>query len=109
MKINALALRNQRAFYLQQKQEIVCEFRRVSKLLLDDVYSALKKKIPNLISSNLHRCLKRNGLNVLPKDYVELHSKMLANESSAFLKNLIAHCPFKITNILTDNGNAIYL
>ncbi|WP_052564142.1 DDE-type integrase/transposase/recombinase [Holospora obtusa] len=29
---------------------------------------------------------------------------MLVNESSAFLKNLIAHCPFKITKILTDNG-----
>ncbi|ETZ06924.1 integrase core domain protein [Holospora obtusa F1] len=36
--------------------------------------------------------------------YVELHSKMSVNESSAFLKNLIAHCPFKITKILTDNG-----
>ncbi|ETZ07005.1 integrase core domain protein [Holospora obtusa F1] len=36
--------------------------------------------------------------------HVELHSKMSVNESSAFLKNLISHCPFKITKILTDNG-----
>ncbi|ETZ07421.1 transposase [Holospora obtusa F1] len=131
------------------EQEIVCEFRRVSKLPLDDVYIALKEKIPNLTRSNLHRCLKRNGLNVLPKEeesasekkkfkeyplgfvhiditevrtdqgksylfvaidratkyvYVEMHSKMSVNESSAFLKNLIAHCPFKITKIFTNNG-----
>ncbi|ETZ07591.1 integrase core domain protein [Holospora obtusa F1] len=36
--------------------------------------------------------------------YVELHSKASVNESSAFLKNPIPHCPFKITKILTDNG-----
>ncbi|WP_021828005.1 hypothetical protein [Holospora obtusa] len=36
--------------------------------------------------------------------YVDLHSKASVNESSAFLKNLIAHCPFKITKILTDKG-----
>ncbi|WP_420805326.1 DDE-type integrase/transposase/recombinase [Holospora obtusa] len=36
--------------------------------------------------------------------YVEMHSKMSVNESSAFLKNMISHCPFKITKILTDNG-----
>lgn len=131
------------------EQQIICEFRRVSKLPLDDVYIALKDQIPNLTRSNLHRCLKRNGLNVLPKEeesvrekkkfkeyplgfvhiditelrtdqgkcylfvaidratkyvYVELHTKMSVQESSQFLKNLISHCPFKITKILTDNG-----
>jgi transposase-like protein len=131
------------------EQQIICEFRRVSKLPLDDVYIALKEKIPSLTRSNLHRCLKRNGLNVLPKEevtapekkkfkeypigfvhiditelrtdqgkcylfvaidratkyvYVELHLKMSVKESSSFLENLIAHCPFKITKILTDNG-----
>ena len=131
------------------QQQIICEFRRVSKLPLDDVYIALKDQIPELSRSNLHRCLKMNGLNVLPKEeevvrekktfkdypigfvhiditevrtkegkcylfvaidrstkyvYVELHTKMSAKESTTFLKNLIAHCPFKITKILTDNG-----
>ncbi|WP_156918924.1 hypothetical protein [Holospora obtusa] len=33
-KINALALHSQKAFYLQQKQKIVCEFRRVSSFRL---------------------------------------------------------------------------
>lgn len=48
------------------EQQVICEFRRVSKLPLDDVYSALKDKIPALTRSNLYRCLKRHGLNVLP-------------------------------------------
>lgn len=130
------------------EQQIICEFRRISKLPLDDVYIALKDQIPTLTRSNLHRCLKRNGLNVLPKEdavrekkkfkeypigfvhiditevrtdqgkcylfvgidratkyvYVELHSKMSIHESTSFLNNLIHHCPFKISKILTDNG-----
>ncbi|ETZ07488.1 hypothetical protein P618_200330 [Holospora obtusa F1] len=89
------------------------------------------------MGSNLHLCLRRNGLNVLPKEesvpgkkkfipldlfiltvqkvrtdqgkyhlfvaierstkyvYVEMHSKISVNESSAFLKNLITHCIFQ--------------
>lgn len=131
------------------QQQVICEFRRISKLPLDDVYVALKDQIPELSRSNLHRCLKRNGLNVLPKEetqgrekkkfkdypigfmhiditevrtkegkcylfvaidratkyvYTELHQAMTVEVSQDFLKNLIAHCPFKITKILTDNG-----
>lgn len=133
----------------ETQQQVICEFRRVSKLPLDDVYIALKDQIPELSRSNLHRCLKRNGLNVLPKEeegvqekkkfkdypigfihiditelrtkegkcylfvaidrttkyvYVELHPTMTVEVSRLFLKNLIEHCPFKITKILTDNG-----
>ncbi|ETZ07714.1 hypothetical protein P618_200083 [Holospora obtusa F1] len=47
----------------------------LSKLPLDDVYSALKEKILNLMCSNLHRCLKRNSLNVLPKEGAALEKK----------------------------------
>ena len=131
------------------EQQVVCEFRRITKLPLDDVYVALKDKIPTLSRSNLHRCLKRNGLNVLPKEegslrakksfkhygigfihiditevrtragkcylfvaidraskyvYVELYLKMTQANAVDFLRNLVAHCPFKITKILTDNG-----
>jgi len=107
----------------------------------------LKYQIPELSRSNLHLCLKRNGLNVLQKEgvvrekkkfkeypscicvhlhhitphiatemqlfagidratkyvYAELHTKVSANESATFLKNLINHCHFKISKILTDN------
>ena len=129
-------------------QQVICEFRRLSKLPLDDVYMALKDRIPELTRSNLHRCLKRHGLNVLPQEerearekkkfkdypigfvhiditqvrtqqgkcylfvaidratkyvYVELHETMTAAIAGAFLRQLIDHCPFKITQILTDN------
>ena len=50
------------------EQRIVCEFRRVTKLPLDDVFLALRDCIPALTRSNCHRCLKRHGLNVLPKE-----------------------------------------
>ena len=132
------------------QQHIICEFRRLTKLPLDDIYIALKDKIPELSRSNLHRCLKRNGLNVLPKEeetirekkkfkdypigfihiditeirtdegkcylfvaidraskyvYTEIYEHQTVEIASVFLKNLIAHCPFKIHKILTDNGS----
>jgi transposase-like protein len=49
-----------------EQQQLVCEFRRITKFALDDVYICLKPHIPTLSRSNLHRCLKRNGLNRLP-------------------------------------------
>ena len=36
--------------------------------------------------------------------YTELHPTMTVVISTKFLKNLIAHCPFIISEILTDNG-----
>jgi transposase InsO family protein len=36
--------------------------------------------------------------------YAEIHERMRAQESTQFLQNLIADCPFRITKILTDNG-----
>jgi hypothetical protein len=45
----------------EMDQAVVCEFRRVTKLPLDDVFIALKDKIPALTRSNLHRCLQKNG------------------------------------------------
>lgn len=50
------------------EQQVICAFRRSTKLPLDDCYLALKDQIPALTRSNLHRCLKRNNLNVLPKE-----------------------------------------
>ncbi len=52
----------------QAEESIICEFRRVTKFALDDVYIALIDKIPKLTRSNLHRCLVRHNLNRLPKD-----------------------------------------
>ena len=50
------------------EEQVICELRRTTKLALDDVYIALMEEIPTLTRSNLYRCLKRNGLNVLPEE-----------------------------------------
>jgi hypothetical protein len=51
----------------EQEEAIICEFRRITRFSIDDCFISLKGKIPNLELGNLYRCLKRNGLNVLPK------------------------------------------
>ena len=51
----------------EQEEKIICEFRRVTRFSLDDVFIALIDNIPALTRSNLHRCLVRHGLNRLPK------------------------------------------
>jgi hypothetical protein len=136
------------------EQHIICEFRRTTKLSLDDCYISLKDVIATLSRSNLYRCLKRNNLNVLPVEegvvrqkkkfeeypigfvhiditevhidkqklylfvaidratkyvFVELHERMRIEESVGFLRKLIAHCPFNINKILTDNGAKVHL
>ena len=50
------------------EEQIICEFRRVTKFPLDDVLLALRDKIPALKRGNLLSCLKRHGLNRLPDD-----------------------------------------
>jgi transposase InsO family protein len=53
------------------EQQIVCAFRQKTLLPLDDCFVALKDIIPTLTRSNLHRCLQRYGLSVLPKEEKE--------------------------------------
>ena len=60
------------------EEKAICIFRKTTNHSLDDCFIALKDTIPKLSRSNLHRCLKRNGLSVL--------------------------FPYKIHRILTDNG-----
>jgi len=138
-----------RSVLTDKEQAIICEFRRVTKLPLDDVFVALKDQITTLSRSNLYRCLRRNGLGTLPREktekrpvkkfknypigfvhvdiaqvateegkaymfvgvdrktrsvYAEIYDNMKMETTCLFLKNLIAHFPFKINKILTDNG-----
>ena len=51
----------------EQEEQIICEFRRVTKFSLDDVFIALMDEIPKMTRSSLHRCLQRHGLSRLPK------------------------------------------
>ena len=50
------------------EQKIICEFRKKTLLPLDDIFIALKDEIPAISRSNVHRCLQRNELSVLPKE-----------------------------------------
>ena len=50
------------------EEQVICEFRRLTRFSLDDVFISLKDKIPALTRSNLHRCLVRHGLNRLPSE-----------------------------------------
>jgi transposase InsO family protein len=60
-----------RTVLTEKDEEMICAFRRKTGLPLDDCYISLKDFIPKLTRSNLHRCLKRHGLSVLPKDKPE--------------------------------------
>lgn len=51
-----------------EDEQIICAFRRLTRFALDDVFVSLKDSILALTRSNLHRCLKRHGLNRLPPE-----------------------------------------
>lgn len=59
----------------EQEEQVICEFRRVTKFSLDDVLISLRDLIPALTRSNLHRCLKRHGLSRLPKEELKRPKK----------------------------------
>jgi transposase-like protein len=73
---------------------------------LDDCFIALKDSIPNLSRSNLHRCLKRNGLSVLPKEAKEV---VPANQKKKFKEYPIGYFHFDITEINLENNPKFYL
>lgn len=50
------------------EEQVICEFRRVTRLSIDDIFVSLRDRIPRLTRSNLHRCLQRHGLSRLPDD-----------------------------------------
>jgi len=45
----------------------IVAFRKLTQLPLDDVLYSLQETLPHLTRSSLHRCLKRHGCSVLPK------------------------------------------
>jgi len=57
-----------RTVLTEVEEKAICVFRKSTSHSLDDCFIALKGSIPNLSRSNLHRCLKRNKLSVLPKE-----------------------------------------
>jgi hypothetical protein len=84
-------------------QQIICEFRRVTQFALDDVFIALKDKIPSLTRSNLYRCLKRNGLNTLPKMEKE------KRKTQVFKEYEIGYVHVDITQLVLEGNIKLYL
>jgi hypothetical protein len=82
-------------------QAVVCEFRRVTKLPLDDVFIALKDRILALTRSNLHRCLQRNGLSRLEEE-----SSATPEKRKAFKDYAIGFVHMDIAEIRTAEGKA---
>ena len=82
------------------EENIICEFRRITKFSLDDVFIALMDKIPKLTRSNLHRCLVRNQLNRLP---VEVNDKA---DKKSFKEYPVGYVHIDISEIRTAEGKA---
>ena len=85
------------------EQKSICEFRRLTKFSLDDCYIALKDKIPKLSRSNLHRCLRRNGLSRLPKEEIKTKDK------KKFKDYDLGFVHIDITTITLSNKKKYYL
>lgn len=49
----------------EAEEEFIVRFRKLTQLSLDDIFISLKEEIPRLTRSNLHRCLRRHGVNKL--------------------------------------------
>jgi transposase-like protein len=88
------------------EEKAICVFRKSSGLPLDDCFIALKDSIPNLSRSNLHRCLKRHGLSVLPKEDPKSSSAKLKQK---FRSYEIGYLHIDITEINLGNNPKFYL
>ena len=81
---SAMGSKSLRTVLTAMDEEIICAFRSKTLLPLDDCYVALKEQIPLLTRSNLHRCLRRHGLSVLPKEEKEAKKKFKSYEIGYF-------------------------
>ena len=87
------------------EQKAICIFRKATNHSLDDCYIALKDSIPNLSRSNLHRCLKRNGISVLPKE-----EKTVSSAGKKKFKTYeIGYLHIDITKVNLENNPKFYL
>jgi transposase len=86
------------------EEQIICEFRRVTKLPLDDVYISLKGKIKKLTRSNLYRCLKRHGLNRLPRRKTQPKP-----EKKTFADYKIGYVHVDVTHVRLLNKGKYYI
>lgn len=84
----------------EQEEQIICEFRRVTKFSLDDVFICLMDIIPKMTRSNLHRCLQRHGLSRLPKEDTN------KRECKKFKDYEIGYVHIDISQLHTEQGKS---
>ena len=95
-----------RTILTELEQQVICIFRKSTNLPLDDCFIALKSEIPNLSRSNLHRCLKRNNLSILPQEF---STSTPAKPKKKFKKYEIGYFHIDITEINLGKNNKFYL
>ena len=94
-----------RTVLTEVEEKAICIFRKSTNHSLDDCFIVLKDTIPKLSRSNLHRCLKRNGLSVLQKEDSKSHT---ANKKK-FATYEIGYLHIDITEINLENNPKFYL
>jgi len=60
----------------KEDEDLIIFERSKKKLSLDDIYCALRDKIPNLYRMKVYRCLKRHNLDKLPEEFVREERKI---------------------------------
>ncbi|QQR63377.1 IS481 family transposase [bacterium] len=85
------------------EEETIVAFRKTTGLPLDDVLYSLQETIPHLSRSSLHRCLKRHGCSVLPKQ-----STSASATKKKFKQYLIGYFHIDIAEVRTAEGK-LYL
>lgn len=95
--------KNPRSTVLSIEEEaMIVTFRKHTLLPLDDCLYTLQENIPHLTRSSLYRCLKRHGINTLPKENV------VKKQTKKFAKYTKGYLHMDITQVRTEEGK-LYL
>ena len=81
----------------QVEEALVVAFRFFMRLPLDDCLHSLRKTIPHLTRSSLHRCLQRYGISRLPKETIY-------SERKEFTAYFIGYFYVDIIEVQTEEG-----
>lgn len=70
--------KNLRTDLREVEEEKICFLRKQFKYTIDEIYIILESEFKDrsIYPMKIYRCLKRNGLNVLPKEFVEAERKI---------------------------------
>lgn len=60
----------------QEQEDLICFERKQFKKTIDEIYITLEDKIPKLYPMKIYRCLKRQGLAILPSNFVDTERKI---------------------------------